>query len=242
MESPLFDLSEPGGNSGSRWIIWLRGILALFFYFILYINFDIYIYYTCGFLLQCEWFTAVSVHHGVKAKTVGQTRTHTTCTCDRCSVTGGGYGVTQSHLQCDPCYTLMALISKRHLILCPTTQVTLHLQPMHLLPAPYFQIGQHHCPYLYASEPESYQSLPSFMPSSSTTWHLTSQLYRHDTDVTLESSPLIVPSQHRDTLPRTRLESGGLIRKNLKCEFRIIRYNNWKSEEIWSDLIRSELL
>jgi hypothetical protein len=68
-------------------------------YFILYINFNIYIYYTYGFLLQCEWFTAVSVHHGVRAKTVGQTRTRTTCTCDGCGVTGGGYGVTYSWVQ-----------------------------------------------------------------------------------------------------------------------------------------------
>jgi len=77
------------------------------FYFILYINLIfIYITYTFGFSLQCEQFTAVSVHHGVRAKTVGQTRTCVTCTCDRCGVTGGRYGVTQSHPRCDPCYTL----------------------------------------------------------------------------------------------------------------------------------------
>lgn len=83
--------------------------------------------------------------------------------------------------------------------------VTPHSQPMHLLPAPHFQIDQHHRPYLYPSQPEPYQSLPSFVPSqaSSTTLHHTSQLYRHNTDITLESSPLIVPSQHRDTLHST---------------------------------------
>ena len=48
--------------------------------------------------------TTVSVHRGVRAKTAGQTRT--CMTCDGCGVKGGGYGVTQSHPRCDPCYTL----------------------------------------------------------------------------------------------------------------------------------------
>jgi len=57
-------------------------------------------------MLHREGFTMVSVHHGVRAKTVGQTCTCVTHTCDRCGVKGGRYGVTQSHLQCDLCYTL----------------------------------------------------------------------------------------------------------------------------------------
>ena len=107
MEFPVLNLSEPVKNGGSRRIIWWGGVLTPLFYFILYINFNTHIYYTFGFSLQCEWFTAVSVHHSVRAKTMGQTCTCTTCTCDRYSVTGGGYGVIQSHLQCDPCYTLI---------------------------------------------------------------------------------------------------------------------------------------
>ena len=36
----------------------------------------------------------VSVHCGVRAKTMGQTCTCITCTCDGCGVKGSGYGVT----------------------------------------------------------------------------------------------------------------------------------------------------
>jgi hypothetical protein len=74
-----------------------------------------YLYCTLGFLLRCEWFTAVSVHRGVRAKTTGQTCTRITCTCDGCGVTGGGYGVTQSQPRCDPCYTLPLLGYSLHL-------------------------------------------------------------------------------------------------------------------------------
>jgi len=45
-------------------------------------------------MLHCEGFTTVSVHHGVRAKTMGQTHTCVTHTCDRCSVKGGRYSVT----------------------------------------------------------------------------------------------------------------------------------------------------
>ena len=65
------------------------------------------IYAPLGFC--CEWFTVVSVHHGFKAKAVGQTYTCITCAHDRCGVKGGGYGVTQSHPWCDPCYILILL-------------------------------------------------------------------------------------------------------------------------------------
>ena len=87
------------GTQTNRNGVWCSP-LFFFFCILTLINVHIYILHSRA-SLQCEWFTTVSVHHGVRAKTVDQTCTCITCTCDRCGVKGGRYGVTQSHLQCD---------------------------------------------------------------------------------------------------------------------------------------------
>ena len=82
-----------------------------FFFYSLYMYFlwTIYIYIyacTCSILEQYWHYTTVLVHRSIGLKTMGFTCSCIACTCGRYSVTGDRYGVTQSHLQCDPCYTL----------------------------------------------------------------------------------------------------------------------------------------
>src|ERR1700678_3602885 len=47
-----------------------------------------------------------AVYRGDEAKPSVQTCTCVDRTCNGCGVTGDRYGVVQSHLRCDPCYTL----------------------------------------------------------------------------------------------------------------------------------------
>ena len=53
--------------------------------------------------------TTVYVYRGVGAQPVGFTRTCVQVTCVGYSIAGDRYGVTKSHLWCDPCYTLLVL-------------------------------------------------------------------------------------------------------------------------------------
>ena len=55
-------------------------------------------------------YTTVSVHRGIRLKTVGFTCTRITHTRGRYGVTGDRYSVIQSHPWCDLCYTLRILI------------------------------------------------------------------------------------------------------------------------------------
>ena len=45
-------------------------------------------------------------NRGIKRKPAGSTCTCVQVTCDRYGIAGDRYGVTKSHLQCDPCYIL----------------------------------------------------------------------------------------------------------------------------------------
>ena len=79
-----------------------------------------------------------------------------------------------------------------------------HAPVMHFPPTPHFQTGPYSRPYLYTPPSHSYQSPPNptFVPSQSITQHYTNQTHRYDTEITLDSSPFIIPSQHTNTLDR----------------------------------------
>jgi hypothetical protein len=110
--------------------------------FILFCIFTlIFIYITPSGFHYSEGFTVV-----LEPKTMGQTHTHTTCTCDRYSVTGGRYSVIQSQPWCDLCYTLPGIhhsITHAHICGLPLLSIptSFHLLQKPTIRTPIMELG-----------------------------------------------------------------------------------------------------